>query len=283
MSPLESLSTLITARKRGVFVDAIVSPLGMGFEFRGNFLLAAAGADDDAVVLEPLLVVQKVADVNRVRTEEAVPASGGASGDTGDGEFQRFAVEHGNDPADGANEARTIEAGPSHRAGPGEIVNGAGENTYENLFRGPPELDLFGGKVFALGGLNQIEIVDVDVLLLGEALCRACRRADGIVGHRLGRTGDFDFDVRLLREQSADPGGQAAGRAEGLHRNPIKEILRGEKLLDVDAEFLFGLRKHPCGYLLTANFEEELEAFFFCGVLHDRTSCCGGAPPICDR
>jgi len=101
----------------------------MGFEFRRDFLLAAAGTDDDAVVLEPLLVVQKVADVNRVRTEEAVPASGGSSGDTGYREFQKSAVEHGDDPADGTNEARAIEAGPSHRAWPGEIVNGAGENT----------------------------------------------------------------------------------------------------------------------------------------------------------
>src|ERR1700736_5381317 len=247
-------------------MDAIVSPLGMGFEFRRDFLLAAAGADDDAVLLEPLLVVQKVADVNGVRTEEAVAARGGAGGDTGDGEFQRFAAEHGDDPANGPNEARTIKAGPSHRAWPGEIVNGAGEHTDENLFRSPPELDLFGGKVFALGSLNQIEIADVDVLLLGEALCRACRRADGIVGHRLGRPGHFDLDVRLPGEQSADPSGQAARRAEGLHRYAIKKIFCGQEFLDVGAELLFGLRKHPGWYLLAADFKEEFDAFLLCGV-----------------
>src|SRR5258708_39515898 len=94
----------------------------MGFEFRANFLLAPGRADDDAVALEFLFVVQEVAVVNGARTEEAVAASGAAGGDTGDREFQRFAVEYGDDPADGTNEARTIEAGPGHGARPGQIV-----------------------------------------------------------------------------------------------------------------------------------------------------------------
>src|SRR2546427_1724464 len=115
----------------------------MGFQFRRDFLLAAAGTDDDAVVLQPLLVVQKVADVNGVRTEEAVAARGGAGSDTGDGEFQRFPVEHGHDPADGANEAHTIKAGPSHRAWPGEIVNGAGGDTSSNFVPQSPRLYAF--------------------------------------------------------------------------------------------------------------------------------------------
>jgi len=123
----------------------------------------------------------------------------------------------------------------------------------------------------------------VDVLLLGEALCRACRRADGIVGHGLGRTGHFDLHVRLLCKHSADPGGQATRRAEGLHRYAIKEIFRGEKFLDVGAELLFGLRKHPGGYLLAADFEEQLDTFFFCGFFHDRTSRRGAPPPFCDK
>jgi len=38
--------------KRRVFVDAVVSPLGTGFQFRRDFPLAAAGADDHAILLE---------------------------------------------------------------------------------------------------------------------------------------------------------------------------------------------------------------------------------------
>ena len=123
----------------------------------------------------------------------------------------------------------------------------------------------------------------MDTLLLGEALRRACRRADRIVRHGLGRAGNFGLDVRLLGAQPADPGGQAAGRAEGLHRYAIKKIFGGEKFLDVGAEFLFGLRQHPGGNLFATDFKEEFDAFFFCGCLHGRASRCGAPPPICAR
>src|SRR5882762_2734895 len=111
----------------------------------------------------------------------------------------------------------------------------------------------------------------MDALLLGEALRRACRRADGIVGHGLRRAGYFGLDVSLLRKKPADPGGQPTGRAEGLDRYAIKKIFSGEKFLDVRAEFLFGLRKHSGRDLLTTDFEEELDALFLSGCLHART------------
>ncbi len=180
-------------------------------------------------------------------------ASRATGGDAGDRQFQRFAVEHGDDPADGANEAGAFEAGPSHGARPSQIVNGAGEDRGQDLFRSPAELHLFGGNVLAFGSRDQIEIVDVNALLLGEAQRRACRRADGIIRHGFGWAGYFHLDVGLFGAKSLDPGGQAAGRAERLHRYAIKEIFRDEKFPDIGAEFLLGFREHPGGNLFTTS------------------------------
>ncbi len=132
--------------------------------------------------------------------------------------------------------------------------------------------DLFGSKVLALGGLHQIKIADVNVLLLREALGGACRRADGIVRHGLGRAGNFGFDVRLLCAQPFDPGRQAARRTEGLHGHAAKEALSGEQFFDVGSQFLFSLRKHPSRDLFAADFEKELHSLFYGSRLHARTS-----------
>src|SRR5260370_1857870 len=212
--------------------------------------------------MESLFVVQEVADGNGARTEEAMAASGATGGNAGDGEFQRLAIEYGDDPADGTNEPSPIEAGPGHGAWPSEIVHCAGEDTNENLFRSSAESDLFGREVLALGGLDQIEITDVDALLLGEALGGACRRADGIIGHGLGRTGYFGLDVRLLGAKPADACAHAARRAEGLPRNTIKEAFGREQLLDINAELYFRFWKHPGGNLFPTAFGAPSPAVF---------------------
>src|SRR5260370_7172381 len=103
--------------------------------------------------------------------------------------------------------------------------------------------------------MHQIKIADVDALLLGEALGGACRRADGIVGHGLRWTGYFGLDVRLLGAKSADPGGQPARRAEGLHRNTIKEAFARQQLLDIRPELSSLLCNHPRRNLFPAASE----------------------------
>ena len=208
--------------KRGVFVDAVASPLGVGFQLRGDFLLTSGGTNDHAILLEFLFVVREVADVNGACAEEAVAARGAAGSDAGDREFQWSAVEYGDDPADGTNEPCTVQAGPGHGARPGKVVHSAGQNGDQDLFSGSAELGLFGGKVFALGRLDQIKIADVDTLLLGEALGGTCRRADSIVSNRFRRTGHFDLDIGLLGAQSLNPGDQTTRRAEGFDRYTVK-------------------------------------------------------------
>ncbi len=123
----------------------------------------------------------------------------------------------------------------------------------------------------------------MNALLLGEALSRACRRADGIVGHGLGWAGNFSFDVRLLGAQPLDPGCQAARRAESLHRRAIKETLSGEKLLNAGSQFFLGLWKHARRNLFAADFEKQLDSLFYRSCLHARTSRWDAMPPIWDR
>jgi len=228
----------------------------MRIEFRRDFVLALCGADDHAVLLEALLVVQEVADVNGARTEEPVAACSASCSDTGNGNFQRLAVEYRDDPADRSNETRAIEAGPSHGARPGKIVHRARKDATEDLLGSSSQLDLFGRQVLALGCLDQIQIADVNALLLSEALRGPCRRADGIVRHGLGRAGHFRLDVRLLNRQSANPGSQAPRRTEGLDRYPIREALGSQQLFNIRAKFLFGFWEHPSGDLFAADFEK---------------------------
>ena len=86
-----------------------------------------------------------------------------------------------------------------------------------------PRFMFFGGKVFALGGLQKIDFVQRDALLLREAHRRACRRADRIVGHRLRRPGHFTHHIRLPHRQSSRPQRQPPRRAERLHRHAVHQ------------------------------------------------------------
>src|SRR5260370_16946471 len=91
--------------KRSVFVYVVASALGMGLEFRRDFLLTFGGADDDAIVLESLFVIQEVAHGNCARTEATMAPSGATGGDAGDGECQRLGIEYTDDTADGTDVA----------------------------------------------------------------------------------------------------------------------------------------------------------------------------------
>src|SRR5712664_4804743 len=124
-------------------------------------------------------------------------ASGAAGRDSGHRNLQGLAIEHCDDPPDRTNEARAIETRPGHRAWPGQIVHCARKDGDQDLLCSPSELGLLAGEVLTLGSLNQVESIDMDALLLGKAQGRACRRADGIVGHGFGRSSYFDLYVSL--------------------------------------------------------------------------------------
>ena len=123
-----------------------------------------------------------------------------------------------------------------------------------------PRLVTLAAMIFALGGLHGDEFVERDTLLFGEADSGSGRRADIVVGHGLGRAGDFDFDVGLLGDDAADPRGQAARTTEGFDRGAFAEVLGGEVLLKDGFQFGDGAGEHAGGNFLGTNFEEEFDA-----------------------
>ena len=118
--------------------------------------------------------------------------------DAAEGELEGLATEQGHDPADRADEAGAVEAGPRHGARPGKVVDRARQDFAEDLLRGAAALGLLGGEVFALWRLDDEDVDQADALLFGEADGGACRLADLIVGYGLRRAGDFADDVFLL-------------------------------------------------------------------------------------
>src|SRR6266481_36496 len=210
--------------KRSVLMDAVASALCVDFKFLRDFLLTASWADNDAVLLQQLLLVGKVLDRDAAGTQEAMAASGVAGGNAGHRDLQWLAIEHRDDPPAGTNESRTIEARPGHGTWPSQIVHRPRKNGNQDLFRGLAQFSLLRSEVLTLGSLHQVKSIDVDALLLSEALRCACRRADRVVGHGLGRADYFDLDVSLFRKQPLNPGGQPAGGAESLHGYPLRKI-----------------------------------------------------------
>src|SRR5258708_36342122 len=116
-------------------MEPVVSPLGVGFQFGGDFLLPDGRANNDSVGEKLLFVVQKIADLDGARTDEAMAAGGAPSRDAGDGQLQWLPVNQRDDPADGANEAWAVEARPGPGAWPGELAYWAGQHGSEELLR----------------------------------------------------------------------------------------------------------------------------------------------------
>src|SRR6516225_5864913 len=156
-----------------------------------------------------------------------MPRRNVSGGDAAKGKPQRLAVENGKEPAHGANEAGAVEAGPSHGARPRNVVDGTRENPGEEIVRSAATLDDFGGNVFALGRLYEVDLMQGHTIALGKADSGARRCAGVVVGHGLWRAGDFVFDIGLLGDEAVDPGGQAAGATEGFDSDAFLEVLGG--------------------------------------------------------
>src|SRR6266403_402934 len=109
--------------------------------------------------------------------------SGVACGDASIGELQWLAVEEADNPANRPDEPGAGKAGPSHGLRPVKVVEDARKNIRKDVFSGTAAFDVLGSQVFALGSLQEVDFVESDALLLGEAHGGPCRRADYVVGH----------------------------------------------------------------------------------------------------
>src|SRR5579862_7470068 len=176
-------------------MDVEAGALYVAGEFALDFFAALGGAHDYAVGAELLFVVGEAGDADLRLAEEAVADRGVAGGEAAKGELQRLAVEDAYEPADGPDEARAFQASPGHGAWPGEVVDHAGKNFEQQFVGGAAALGDFGGDVFALGSLHQVDRVKRDTLAFGETDGGASGGSGGVVGDGFGRAGDFIFDV----------------------------------------------------------------------------------------
>src|SRR6267154_1196049 len=92
-------------------------------EFFFNLAPALRGAHHDTVGPELPLVVRKIAHTNRRCAQEPVSSRYLSGSDPTIGKLKRPAIEHRHHPANRPDETRTLKAGPSHGARPGQVVN----------------------------------------------------------------------------------------------------------------------------------------------------------------
>src|SRR4029077_20842233 len=92
-------------------------------------------------------------------------------------EFQGLAVQKADDPADRPDEPCPGQTGPGHGLRPVKVVEDARGNVGEDVSGGPASLDVLGGQILALRSLHEVDFVQSDALLLGEADGGSCRRA----------------------------------------------------------------------------------------------------------
>src|SRR5260370_37439413 len=100
----------------------------MDRQFGGDFLVPDGRANNDSGGEKLLFVVQKIADLDGARTDEAMATGGATSTAPADRNLQRLPVKLRDDPADRANEAPGVEARPGHGAWPGQIVYCSGQH-----------------------------------------------------------------------------------------------------------------------------------------------------------
>ena len=207
-----------------VLVNFQAALLGVRGQFRCNLGRALRRTDDHAVGLKFLFVIGEIADGDLVRAEEAVTTSLASGVYAGVREPQRLPVQGGDDPTDGPDEAGAVESRPGHGAGPSQVVDSAGEDFVQYLFRGSPQLDVLGGQVFAPGRLDGVKFLERQSLPFGKTERSPGRRADGVVSHGFRRPSYFAGDVRLLSLQTTQPGNYATRRAEGFDAHAVDEV-----------------------------------------------------------
>ena len=200
-----------------VLVNPIPCPLCMRRQFFRNLLSALRRTNNHSVRLQLLLVVREVFHAQRSLAEKPVTQRRVPRCDSRKRKLQRLAIHHGDDPANRPNESRPINPRPRHRPRPRQIMNHSRKDLVQYLLRCPPSLHLLRGKVFALGSLHYIKVLQRKPLLLRKAMRRACRLADGIVSHRLRRPGHFVLHVGLFLAQAADMRDEPARRAESFY------------------------------------------------------------------
>src|SRR5712672_3218779 len=106
----------------GIAVQPEPSGLRLSRQFFFDLSAAVRRADDDAIGGQFFFVLRKGSHANGFCTQEAVASCRVSRGYPRTRELQDFAAQEDEHPANGSDEARTVQAGPGHRARPSQIM-----------------------------------------------------------------------------------------------------------------------------------------------------------------
>src|SRR5712672_3224306 len=106
----------------GIAVQSEPSGLCLSRQLSFNLGAAFCWADDDAIGGQFFFVFRKGPHANGFCTQEAVASCRVSRGYPRTRELQDFAAQEDEHPANGSDEARTVQAGPGHRARPSQIM-----------------------------------------------------------------------------------------------------------------------------------------------------------------
>src|SRR5712672_2994054 len=148
----------------GIAVQPEPSGLRLSRQFFFDLSAAVRRADDDAIGGQFFFVLRKGPHANGFYPQKAVASCRVSRGYPRTRELQDFAAQEGKYPANGSDEARTIQAGPGHRAWPGQIVDGARQDVGKDLLGGATAANLLGRQVLALGSGDDEYFVQRDPL-----------------------------------------------------------------------------------------------------------------------
>ncbi len=102
-----------------VRVDVVAGAFNVGGQFALDLFPALGRPHNHAISAELLFVVGEILDGDFCDAEESVAYRSVSSREAAEGKLQGLAIQHAEQPADRADEARALQAGPRHGARPG--------------------------------------------------------------------------------------------------------------------------------------------------------------------
>ena len=125
------------------------------------------GIDDNERLLELFPVIPGVADRDRLRRVKAVPPGEVTAGDIAEGQRDDLPAEDGHDPVDRPHEADRL-VHPAHALLEGDIGDQPGQYLGQHVGRGTALVLSDGRHIFALIGLDPLEVLDGNALPPGK-------------------------------------------------------------------------------------------------------------------
>ncbi|KAF5039711.1 hypothetical protein DSECCO2_541010 [anaerobic digester metagenome] len=219
--------------------------------------LAVGGVEDHPALLkQDAGVVVGVGHGEGAGTHDSVAARLGSGREAREPEGHGPIVQHGQEPAHGAAESAVL-ADPLHFLREGQGRQHGRARLGQDVGRVAAADGLLQGQVLALVRLLHVDLIELDVLGLGEAQPGLGRLAVGVEGDAHGRARNDDLLGLLHFGQSRDVHHQTPGRGKGGHGAKSEPGL-AEQGLEAFAQFAVQQRQEARRHLLHPDLKNEM-------------------------